>query len=492
MMQTPILTPQQQASQPKYEITACDKERVKKIADAWKAYNGQLNPPLQQMPGQPDDNVLTNRMAPVVNAGVDWLFGKEVEISVEEGAPKEAQTLLDTVWGRKEARIPLLQKLAMNGAISGQAFLRIVPEPNKTFRLVVVDPATVYLQTAPQDCETVLLYCIEYCVQQKQAGDQVFSNPQNVYYREEISRNDPDQDGDDGNPFADVDATWSIQHWTRVGDRGPWTPAGEPIPWPYDFPPIFSCQNLPMPNDVWGVPDITSDGIGLNNALNLILSSLNRINKLYGGPILYANGLGQSVIDIKPGKIIELPLVESKIGAVAITSDMANSKKFADDVRSDIDELTAVPGMATARMAAMPNGNMSGIAIELAFMPLTKKTDKKRCLYGDLVINVSKAIFVLNGLSGDLDVTLAWQNPLPHDDLQNAQAAIAWKQINVSNTTLQRNNGFDPDEEYELSRTEEARKVTAYVQSQMPDEILQPRVPQTIPMPLPQQGEKPL
>lgn len=483
MTQTPTYPPlqgmQPQApGQPQYVITEADKKRVKFIADAWKAYKGELDKPLQPMPGDPDDNVRTNRMAPVVNVGVDWLFGKEVEISVEEGALAEAQELLDTIWGRKEARIPLLQKLAMNGAIAGQAFLRIVPEPNGTFRLVVVDPATVYIKTAPQDCETVECYCIQYAVNQ-----QVNGSPAQVYYREEISRNDPDNDGDDGNPFADVDATWSIQHWSRVGDRGNWTPAGAPIIWPYSFSPLFSCQNLPMPNDPWGIPDVTPDGIGLNNSLNLVLSSTNRVLKIYGTPILTATGVGESSIDIKPGKIIGLPLPESKVSAVAIASDGATAKQFADDLRSDIDELTSVPGMATARMTAMPNGNMSGIAIELCFMPLTKKTDKKRCLYGDLIINVSKALFVLNGLSQDFDVTLAWQNPLPHDDLQSAQAAIAWKQINVSNTTLQRNNGFDPDEEYELSRTEDARKVEAYVQSQAPEEVLQPRVPETIPMP---------
>lgn len=483
MIQSPVrpLQPQraQQSDQPQYEITEDDKKRQKLIAAAWKAYDGELDPPLQKTPEGLDPNVMTNQCVGVVDRGVDFLFGLELEISVEEGAPAEAQKILDKIWGRKERRIPLLQKLAVNGAMTGQAFLRIVPERNKTFRLIVVDPSTVFVQTAPQDCETVLLYCIEYCTNQKVNG-----SPRQVYYREEIARIDPDQDGDDGDPFADVDASWSIQHWTRVGDRGPWTPAGEPILWPYSFPPLFSCQNLPRPNSPWGKPDITPDVIGVNQALNTEQSCINLDIILYGQPILYATGTGEQIIDIKPGKIIGLPLSESKIVAVPIASDIANGLKFAADLRSSIDEQTGVPGVATGRIADMPRGNLSGIAIELLFMALLKKTDKKRCTYGELIIDVSKALLVLNGISGDIDIALAWQSPLPHRDLQSAQAAVMMQQLDISNTTLQRELGYDPEEEMALRNTEEERKLIQFTRGQgMPLEKLQVKIPDTQPVP---------
>lgn len=446
---------------PVYEITDADKARVQAIADAWTAYYGQLKKPLQTLAGQPDDNVLTNRMQQIVDRGVDFLFGKELQISCEEGAPQEAQQLLDDTWGRKEQRIPLLQKLAMNGAMAGQAFLRIVPEPDNTFRLVVVDPATVFVQTAPQDCDTVLLYCIEYCNDTKIDG-----RPSRIYYREEMSRVDPDQDGDGGDPFADTDATWLIQHWSRVGDRGKWTPAGEPIIWPYPFPPLFGCQNLPRPNDPWGIPDITPDLIGVNEALNLVQSNTNRILKLYGSPILYATGTGESVIDIKPGKIIGLPLSESKIVAVTLASDVANALAFAGNLRSDIDEQSAVPGVATGRIADMPRGQISGVALELLFMPLVLKTEKKRCLFGELILDVCTALFILKGMNADIQVSLPWQDPLPHDSLQDAQAALAKKQLSISDTTLQRELGYDPEEEQALSQEEDAQKLTMFSRGQ--------------------------
>jgi len=477
MIQTPALTSPKTQAQPQYEITEKDKKRAKSIAFAWKAYEGELDPPLEKMPGHPDDNVLSNRMQPVVDRGVEFLFGKELEISVGQDAP-EAQELLNTAWGRKEKRVTLLQKLAMNGAIAGSAFLRIVPEPNGSFRLVLVDPAIVYVQTAPQDCDTVTLYCLQYRVQEQSDG----VRPNEVYYREEIARIDADQDGDDGDPFADTDAQWRIQHWSRKEDQETWTASGDPIIWPYPFPPLFSCQNLLKPNDFWGYPDITPDLIGVNNSLNLVQSDINRTLKLYGNPMLYSVGIGEQIIDVKPGKITQLPTPESKIEAVNIVSDVANGLTFAANLRSDIDEQSGVPAVATGRIADLPRGNMSGIAIELLFMPILKKTDKKRCLYGELIIDVSQALLVLSGMNGDSTINLPWQSPLPSGDLQSVQAAQLKKQIGISNQTLQRELGYDPVEEAEFNQQEDAQQLIAYSRGQglppmPPQQQMQPGEP---------------
>src|SRR2546430_387500 len=205
-MQAPAPMPQaQQQAMPVYEITNEDKKRLERIADAWKAYNGDLDPPLKKMPDGTDPNVLTNRCQPVVDVGVEFLFGQELEISVEENTSQEAQDFLNDAWGRKEQRIPLLQDLGMNGAMAGSAFLRIVPDNKGAFRLVVVDPSIVVgMQTAPQDCETVLLFCIQYSKMEKING-----RPTEVYYREEIMRIDPDGNASEGMP--DDDDTWQIQ-----------------------------------------------------------------------------------------------------------------------------------------------------------------------------------------------------------------------------------------------------------------------------------------
>lgn len=469
MTQTPDAPAQ--ADQPQYVLKPKDKARQKRIAEAWKAFDGELDKPLQPMEDSPDDNVLENQCDPIVRGGADFLFGLELEISVGEDDPPEAQTFLNDVWGRKEKRIPLLQDLAYNGAFGGNGFLRIVPSkdstrnPNKpkTYRLITVDPAIVSVKTAPQDCETVLIYHLEYCEQEEINGKE-----QNVYYCEEMALIDPDDDeadhGDDN--MADVDASWQIQHWTRIGERGKWTPLGAPIIWPYPFPPIHTCKNLPRPNSFWGDPDIKPALIGLNNALNLNESNINRTGKIYGSPILVATGVGDSAIDIVPGKITSLPTPESKITAVAITTDTANMLAFSENLRSNADELSGVPGVATGRLSAMPRGDMSGVAIELLFMSLLKKTQGKQCRYGELIIDVSKALLVLNGMSEKIDITLTWANPLPHDDLPAIQAAVAKGALGYSKTTLIRETGGDPDEEALLKASEDEQAITQFSRGQ--------------------------
>jgi hypothetical protein len=219
-----------------------------------------------------------------------------------------------------------------------------------------------------------------------------------------------------------------------------------------------------MPHSFWGLPDITPDIIQVNSALNFVLSNINRINGLYGGPILYSNGAGESPIEIKPGVIIGLPTLESKITAVSFTTDLANMLQFAGDLRSDMDEKAATPGVATGRIADLPRGNVSGIALELLFMPLLEKTEKKRCTYGKLIIDVSLALLALAEYSADIKVMLAWQSPIPHDDLASAQGALVKKQLGISDTTLQRELGYDPTQELEQSQTEDAKKLVSFGQ----------------------------
>ncbi len=466
--------------QPRYVITDADRARVKAIDAAWKAYHGQLERPLKPMPGEADDNVMVNPCVAIVKAGRRFLFGKELEIKIGETDPQDAQTALNKAWGKKEARMPLLQKLHDNGAVCRNAFLRIVPSTIKagreqTFRLVALDPATVYLHTAPGDVDTVLLFCIQYST-----TETVNMRPQQVYYREEIARIDPDGNASAGLP--DDDDTWELRTWKQVGaalnmepKAGNWQADGPPIAWPYTFPPIFFCQNMPLPNEAWGQEDITDDIISLNNALNLAKSCANRNNKLLAQPIIAASGMDEAAFSLTPGHI-NIHSTDGKVYAVAIHADIAASLALIKDLREDVDQQSSVPSVASGRMESIPRLT-SGIAVELMYQTLIMANDEKRCTYGKLIIDVSKAILTLSGFSQDIDVHLPWQSPLPHDDLPGMQATVLKKQIGISNATLQREEGYDPEEELALSQAEDAAKLIAFARGQGMPPVAMPGQP---------------
>jgi hypothetical protein len=479
-------------AQPQYIITPADKERIKNIQYAWKAFDGELTKPLVPDPELPDCNVMSNRCQAIVERGRDFLFGKEVQISLEKGSPPDAQTFIDDTWLRKEKRIPLLQKLEMNGAMAGQAFIRIVPtkainnNSHRVYKLINLDPQTVYVQTDPQDCESPILFCIQYCLMEMINGKST-----RVTYREEISLNDPTAiDDDEGNPMAATPSqetiTWNIQHWTRIGngEKGDWSASGNPYTWPYTFPPIFYTQNLPNPNSFWGYADLTRDLINTNASINLTESDINQTNTLLGNPLIYSTGTGFQDLSIARGRITELPNPDSKIAAVTIGSDLTSARAFAGDLRTNMDEQSSVPGVATGRLQDIVSGATSGVAIELMFMPITMKTDTKRCLYGDMIIQVTEALLILEKFSPLIKIELAWQKALPADGLADVQAGIAKLEIGVSKTTVLREMGYDPEEELELNQSADAVALANFLKgSAMP-----PPLPGTKPLP----GQEPV
>jgi hypothetical protein len=173
--------------------------------------------------------------------------------------------------------------------------------------------------------------------------------------------------------------------------------------------------------------------------------------------------MGETEIDVKPGKIVGLP-PDGKVDAVAITSDQGNALTFFGKLQEQVDIGFSVPAVATGRMMNIPRGAMTGVAMQLEFMPVSMKNDKKRNLYGNLLIEVSEAILALSGFKDSIKVSLGWQSPLPHDPLNDVQAALGKKQIGVSSATLMRELGYDPEEEAELSRQEDMAKMQAYAQ----------------------------
>src|SRR5260370_5547202 len=152
-----------------------------------------------------------------------------------------------------------------------------------------------------------------------------------------------------------------------------WQPAGKPYDWKYPFSPIFSCQNLPRPNSFWGYPDVMPSVIELNDALNLVQSSINIERKIRR--ILVGRGMGEGTIRAEPGKIMQTALPEQMIEAVQVASQTADDLVFAANLRSDIDEEVGIHAVATGRIDLLPRG-ITGITIELLYVPAVKKTDK--------------------------------------------------------------------------------------------------------------------
>jgi len=429
--------------------TQADTKRRQCMQQAWKAYRGELQDPLKVAKDQPNDNVKSNRCAPIVDKGVSFLFGQTLKIECDD------QEDLDSFWGDDDDKMTTLTKLAMNGGVCGQPFVKLIPsEDGVPPRMVILDPMLLRIITLPDDCELHIAYIIEYPVNTHMQKRQI------------IARVDPRNDlyalGE-----KDVEDTWTITNYTRRGDNGTWSQDGTPQDWPYPFAPIFTCQNLPNPNEPWGIPDLTQDLIEMNKVLNFILSNISRVVKYHGHPVTWASGIGASQIKMDIDNLIVLQSESAKIEKIAAMENFTGLLSVVADLRSDMDEQSRIPAVALGRLVDLPKGNISGVALQLLFQPIIEKTILKQRLYGKLIRELSRAALVLCGkLSieeyADYSIDLHWQNLLPVDDLAAAQTAILWQQLGVSNATLIQGAGFDPDAEAEKSQAEDQQKMQNY------------------------------
>lgn len=476
-----------------YARTNEDQARAQAMVEAWQAYRGQLPDPLKVPRNQTNDNVKTNRCGPIVDKGVSWLFGKPVTVRVTPNsgtqtpsATGEGDTSADPRTARAQdwldgclkanRALMLLQKYATNGAVCGTPFLMLHPDrplPNPMGsgdfpRLTLIDPATVTVQTAPDDVDLVECYVIEY---------RIVTGSATGWRRKVIERVDADQrqavsgveTGEDDDYTADSDYggddTWRITDYSRAESSTFWTATGQ-TDWPYPFPPILHNQNLPSPNEFWGAPDLTRDLVELNRALNFVQSNIARILKYHAHPKTWVRGARGAEIDTSIDNIIAFQNPQAEIGNLEMKGDLASSMRFATDLRSSMDELSRVPGVAMGRLEDLPKGQVSGTTMRLLFEALTEKTESKRLLYGGMLEDLCMRLLWIAGFGQAVEVTLRWDDLLPVDDLLAGQAAVAYNQVGVPQVKIWEFLGFDPDELSDLQAAQQAQQARAAARGQ--------------------------
>jgi hypothetical protein len=407
-----------------------DTSRIEKFKKAWRVYFGDHDKPLKVKQGKPDDNVRLNYARVIVDKGVTFLFGKEVNFDVsgdqEQTAP---DTWLKGFW-KQNRKMSLLQKLALNGGVCGQAFLKIKVQAGLPYpRLIVLDPETVSVRTAADDIDQVVRYLIQYPSKDARTGKP-------IGVRQIIEQ--------DGAHWLITDQVGDLQtlHWVTVGEET----------WPWVWPPIMSCQNLPAPNEYWGVSDLEGDIIEAGNAVNFVVSNLLRIIRFHAHPKTWGSGFSDKELRMAVDETIILPNAEAKLQNLEMTSDLESSIEFYKRLKEALHELSRIPEVATGKVENA--GALSGVALEILYQPLIEKTETKRLQYGELISEVNRCGLAMGGFGETQDTELQWPEILPKDPLVERQAALIDKQLGVSNDTLQTKLGYDPDLERKKKATQ--------------------------------------
>lgn len=409
---------------------------------AWRAYNGELDPPLKRKHNQPDDNVAFNICRGIVDKGVSFLFGRGVTWNLDESQTRsDDEQWLDDVWTHNSKAV-ILHRLATNGGIYGQAFLKIrVEEPYP--RLIVVDSSKVTVETADDD--HTLVNTFEIC------WSGVFKEKP-AEFRQLIRRVPQTTivtlDGDTNL----TPQFWQIVDQVRVqaragmatlrADEG-WTTIGVED-WLKPYPPIVACQNLPSPNDYWGIEDLTPDLVRIQEGLNRCLSNINRILRLHAHPKTWTKGMSASQMDqvkIDPDGMIHLPGIDASIQNLEMKSDLASSLIYYQKLREAAYEHSRVPQVSSGAMEGLQY--LSAMAMQTLWGPLIEKTDTKKSTYGGLLIETGFALLDLAGRQAKRPA-LVWPEILPRDAQVEATTAETEQRLGVSRDTLLAKLGYDP------------------------------------------------
>jgi SPP1 Gp6-like portal protein len=457
------------------QFEVAERERLLRIRQAWKAYHGQTERPLRETKSDPKgaDNVRLNFGRLFVNKGVSFLFGMDLQFEVDGEKKSEADTWLSECWDANR-RMTTLLRLGINGGVCGHAFLKLIaPAPPRPGgkppgtpgeggrpypRIVVLDPACVTVRWQPDDYEQVISYTIHW-----HGVDPRTSKP--VAYRQVIERvpspesQVPSQLGtrDFGCPLGGG-TYWLITDQESHEDRGIWVTTRE-AGWPFPWAPVLHCQNLPCPNEFWGLSDLEEDVLAANHALNFVVSNINRILRIHAHPKTWGSGFSATELRIGVDETIVLPGQDAKLQNLEMLSDLSSSLDFARQLKEALHEIARIPEVATGKVENL--GQLSGLALQILYGPLVELTGTKRLLYGELLEELGNRLLELGGYGGGHRITTQWPQVLPNDPKGEAETALLHGELGVSRDTLISRLGMDPVVEREKRRREQEEEDAA-------------------------------
>lgn len=406
-----------------------EQARLQSYKLAWEYYEGRQPRSLKVKPQQPDDNVILNLYAYVIDKGVSFLFGKDLRMDLDANTKDEtpAEKHLAAVW-KANNKMAFLQDVALNGANCGHCFVEIVPQQDKPARLINLDPAIVRPHWDPDDIERRLWYKIEYEALNDE-GKQVF--------RKRLIEWNKDTD------------TWLISRFEKLAGQPHYTQLAE-VPWNYPFPPIVDWKNLPAPNVFFGRRDI--EEVAAQNGVNFIASNMQKIIRYHAHPKTWAKGFTAAQgVTVGPDDMIIIPSENGNVGNLEMQSDLVATRAYFDTL---VDLFLRLNHTANLDPAKVSVGALSGFALKILNWDALAVTDKKHLLYGWGIREINRRLLILGGLEEE-ETNLYWQSPLPENRKETADELKVEIEIGtVSKETAASDLGRDWNQEQERKQTE--------------------------------------
>lgn len=378
-----------------------DSPQAKEVQGLQGYYNGKQRPQLRVKEGQANDNIMLNWVGLAVDRAVSMLLGTGVEFALPE-ENEQQQEYLNQVWDINKRSI-LLQSIALDGAVSGHIFLKILPDAlvsnytDEVFpRLVLIDPKLITKHVDPRDMSQVQKYVMEYKLKDGIDKEHLFR---------EVTRRATPEDFD--TPQEEV-SQWIIETLEYING---WRVI-DSVNWPYPFPPIHDWKNLPTIHSARGSSDI-DQVIDAQDKYNFVQSNNLKINRYHAHPKTWGSGFTKTdKTSWGADEMITISDVNGKISNLEMSSDLAASRAIGLDLRQAIFDIAREVDITSITDKI---GQLTNFGLRLLFSDALSKVSTKRELYSEGLNEINRRVLVLKGWEKELSNPgeVVWSEPLP-------------------------------------------------------------------------------
>lgn len=369
-----------------------------------------------------EKKLILNYCGTVVDKAVDWMCAKGFRITSVEGNEQVAE-FLNRVMDASNA-IANLQSAAQFGAITGDAFFYVtcdtkdiqgntLPKNKWTIRFDSINPsycAPFYNPNKPDEIAAALI----------QFPIALGANQERMLFTLFIT--------------ADKFQSW-IGHEQQPD-----------MPNPFGKVNLVHIPNSKIADSVFGKSDI-EDVIPINEEVNIVANAIRRIIKYHAEPTTIVFGARVSELEKGAKKVWSNLPVEAKVENLLLEGDLKATYDWFNLLVDQIAVISETPKQLLDPSTRERVSNTSGIAMQMLFMPIISKTERKRVFYKKGLLQVCELILIGHSkiLGEDISVLadnpddlmhldIEWTSPLPKDEqiqLDLAQKRVAsgiWSQ----------------------------------------------------------------
>jgi len=249
---------------------------------------------------------------------------------------------------------------------------------------------------------------------------------------------------------------WLVTDYISSGyTQGKWEIMMEPQEWDFTFPPIIHWQNIPNPDDCYGMPDIDSNVIQLQDRINFIASNLSKIIRYHAHPKTWIRG-GNLGNNAKWGadEVIGLQGENAVIANLEMQSDLTGSMEYMRMLRQTLFDLTQTVDLDSVSDKL---GALTNFGLRVLYLDAMSKLAAKHEVWGEALTELNSRLLQIGGVTPTDGGEVKWPDVLPVNEAESMQADkfdLDYKL--ASKQTISERRGYVWEDEDELMQQEQA------------------------------------